>query len=237
MTKLVRQATNELNLHFRLRDCPRDTPLRFLEEPVESNAVEFLPCLRADLGTCLAPCAGGCTKTDYRGEIEKAAAFLDGNPQTDLQLQQDMQRAAQERNYEKAARLRDRLGAFQKLDSYLRRFHDWNSRASFLYSIRSAFDDCEWWLTIIRGVIIDATICSARAEDRQKVVAEFAARIRQLGEPRVAAEITGPDEFESSRILFRWFRRRPEEQKHCRSLAKGGRLCHSIPTVFNKRVS
>lgn len=232
LTRYLRQAVGELNQHFQLRDCPRETPIRFKNErrdqPTTEDKSAFTPCIRADLKTCLAPCVGACTKTAYARSVQAARKFLDGKAETlFMSLEQDMQVSVTQRRYERAAVIRDRLQLLRRVDQHLRRFHDWTSHANFLYPIPSAFDGSEWWLVVARGSVIEILHRPRDAIQKQQVRQQLRGVAPLLAGTPDEVTVTGPDEFESSRLLFRWFRHFPEEKEHQFSLAKAQRLCQS----------
>ena len=73
------------------------------------------PCLLHHIDRCAAPCTGEVSPDEHRALVDGLAAFLDGETGPVLdQLQADMTAAAEEQNYESAARLRDQLHAAQR---------------------------------------------------------------------------------------------------------------------------
>jgi excinuclease ABC subunit C len=72
------------------------------------------PCLEYQIGRCLAPCKGLIDEADYRKLVESAVSFLQGRRRELISdLKNQMEEAAQDLNYEEAARLRDRIGALE----------------------------------------------------------------------------------------------------------------------------
>jgi excinuclease ABC subunit C len=70
------------------------------------------PCMLHQMGRCSAPCVGLISLDDYRDLVREAERFLNGEAETLLeQLAAQMERAAQSTDYERAARLRDRIRA------------------------------------------------------------------------------------------------------------------------------
>ncbi|MFB6152736.1 MAG: excinuclease ABC subunit C, partial [Halodesulfurarchaeum sp.] len=68
------------------------------------------PCLDFDMGLCAAPCTGEIGEAAYRDRVEAAERFFEG--ETGIladPLESAMEEAAAEREYERAANLRDRL--------------------------------------------------------------------------------------------------------------------------------
>jgi len=75
------------------------------------------PCLNYHIKRCLAPCAGLVSKAEYQQMIKSVCMVLDGRT-TDLEreLKQRMQDAAENYDFEEAARLRDQLQAVERLN-------------------------------------------------------------------------------------------------------------------------
>jgi excinuclease ABC subunit C len=77
----------------------------------------FRPCLLASLDQCTAPCNMRISKDDYRRDIDRLRLFLEGNKKRLIkEMREEMQAAAAERRFEKAARLRDEIQMLETLD-------------------------------------------------------------------------------------------------------------------------
>ncbi|MGW4381964.1 excinuclease ABC subunit UvrC [Kitasatospora sp. NPDC004531] len=73
------------------------------------------PCLLGYIGKCAAPCVGRVDAAEHRELAEEFCDFMAGRTGNYLRrLEQQMQEAAAEMEYEKAARLRDDLGALRR---------------------------------------------------------------------------------------------------------------------------
>ncbi|MEU8869808.1 excinuclease ABC subunit UvrC [Streptomyces javensis] len=73
------------------------------------------PCLLGYIGKCSAPCVGRVTAEEHRELAEEFCDFMAGRTGTYLRrLEQRMHEAAEEMEYEKAARLRDDIGALKR---------------------------------------------------------------------------------------------------------------------------
>ncbi|GGQ72877.1 excinuclease ABC subunit UvrC [Kitasatospora griseola] len=73
------------------------------------------PCLLGYIGKCAAPCVGRVTAAEHRELAEEFCDFMAGRTGNYLRrLELQMQDAAAEMEYEKAARLRDDLGALRR---------------------------------------------------------------------------------------------------------------------------
>jgi excinuclease ABC subunit C len=73
------------------------------------------PCLLFHIEKCSGPCVGEVTQVDYSLMVKEFCDFLDGDTDEVIaKLQQDMADASAALEYEKAARLRDRLHSVSK---------------------------------------------------------------------------------------------------------------------------
>ncbi len=100
----VRETLKVLNRTFKLRKC---------------KANEFRtrtrPCLHCQMNGCLAPCCRDVPPDVYREHVQEAVLFLKGRTQELVgKIRGDMEAAAAAQEYEKAARLRDKLLALQR---------------------------------------------------------------------------------------------------------------------------
>ena len=72
------------------------------------------PCLDYEVGLCTAPCTGEVEAEDYLADVEAVERFLEGETGVLAgPLRREMEGAAQEQAYERAANLRDRLEAVE----------------------------------------------------------------------------------------------------------------------------
>jgi excinuclease ABC subunit C len=74
------------------------------------------PCLYFHLGRCLAPCAGKSDKAEYKIILDKVERFLQGKEESIVaDLTADMEKAAENLDFEKAAGIRDQILAIEKV--------------------------------------------------------------------------------------------------------------------------
>ncbi|SOD87377.1 excinuclease ABC subunit UvrC [Streptomyces sp. Ag109_G2-15] len=91
-------------------------PVRTCSAGVFRNAARTgRPCLLGYIGKCSAPCVGRITPEDHRDLAEEFCDFMAGRTGTYLRrLEKQMMEAAEEMEYERAARLRDDIEALKK---------------------------------------------------------------------------------------------------------------------------
>src|SRR6187402_1793902 len=74
------------------------------------------PCFPGQIGRCGGPCSQTVTIEEHRRIVEQFAAFMASHDRSVItQLQRDMKQAAAEFEYERAARLRDRIQALENV--------------------------------------------------------------------------------------------------------------------------
>nr|WP_246039717.1 excinuclease ABC subunit UvrC [Glycomyces buryatensis] len=104
----IRQTLDLLTRVFPIRTCT-DTEFK------RCNRIGR-PNLLADIGKCSAPCVGRISAEDYRELVNGFCAFMGGDTAPiRRQLIAEMQAASENLEFEKAARLRDDLGALDKV--------------------------------------------------------------------------------------------------------------------------
>ena len=89
--------------NFQIRDC------------AYSLEKEMRPCIRYQMGKCLAPCAGHISKEDYLKLIDDIRLFLSGGKKELIEgLERKMLNLSEETRFEEAATIRDRIRAIER---------------------------------------------------------------------------------------------------------------------------
>jgi excinuclease ABC subunit C len=203
-----------------LRDCPAATPLHFADQ-LDLLGPERTPlCPRAELETCPGPCAGLCSETDYRENVRRAVAFLDGRDDVPLaRLRSRMEDAGRSREFEHAARLRDRLEALERLQEAIAQFRDFLTGLTFVYRVpagASPAPEEERGYLVLGGRVritfsLPSTSAGSGASGSEGIRAVEAAIRRVRDEPPAAPEALTPAEWEELFLVARWFRDNPRE--------------------------
>tara|TARA_Y100001933_G_scaffold42407_1_gene39473 strand:+ start:8716 stop:10539 length:1824 start_codon:yes stop_codon:yes gene_type:complete len=101
----VRESLNILQKLFRLRHCD-DSFFRNRSRP----------CLQYQIQRCSGPCVGLVEPGDYREDVELAVMFLEGRSNAVLEVfKQKMQAAADELDFERAAKFRDQIARLRRV--------------------------------------------------------------------------------------------------------------------------
>ena len=156
-SKRMKVAVDTLNKVFALRDCGQQQVFQFAEQ-LSLFEIEHRPgCLRLELETCLGPCAAGCTRAEYDGQVEKAKRFLNGfDDEPLLDLERRMKSASINQQYELAARMHIALKSLRYVYRKLNMLADARKRFSFVYAV-PGYDGCHNWYLIHRGEVCEVS--------------------------------------------------------------------------------
>lgn len=103
----VKQAVEEANTIFCLPTCKKKFPRDFGKER---------PCLNHDIKRCMGVCEGKISSEEYKNIVSEAIKYLEDGSKTSVEeLTAQMEQAAEALEFEKAARLRDRIAAITRL--------------------------------------------------------------------------------------------------------------------------
>lgn len=106
----VRDAVNALQRVFKFRTC--ELEIRDGDE----RRRHFRPCLLHAINQCTAPCADLISRSAYGADIRRLVKLLRSKRSVLLrQMEKEMKQAAEERRFEDAGVLRDRIRAIQSL--------------------------------------------------------------------------------------------------------------------------
>lgn len=105
---VTKNTVDEVCKTFTLPRCPKKFP---------DDYKKSRPCLNYSIGICCAPCAGKISASEYEALSARAVEFLKGNTADVLEkLERDMETAAENLEFERAARLRDRITAIRNMN-------------------------------------------------------------------------------------------------------------------------
>lgn len=103
----VKQAVEEANSLFMLPTCRKNFPRDFKKER---------PCLNHHIKRCMGVCEGKISSEEYKKIVDEAVRYLkNGSKASVEELTAEMEQAAENLEFERAARLRDRIAALSRL--------------------------------------------------------------------------------------------------------------------------
>lgn len=103
---VTKQAVEEANKVFSLPTCRRVFPRDF---------GKYRPCLNFHIKQCMGLCSGKISKDEYGKIVEQAVSYIKNGSEASVEmLTEQMNKAAEELDFELAAKLRDRISAIKR---------------------------------------------------------------------------------------------------------------------------
>ncbi len=211
----VKDTIELLNRLFALRTCHRVLPRDIgLERP----------CLNYHIGQCMAPCQGDISKEDYRKNVDQALSFLNGNYGMILDdLQEKMQKAADELNFEEAIRYRDLYNSVKAV-SQKQKITDSDGEDKDIIALDQDGGEAVVQVFFVRGgkLIGREHFYMTRVEDSDKaqILLDFVKQF-YAGTPFVPRELILQKEIEEIPVLEEWLTARRGGRVHIRVPKKG----------------
>lgn len=187
--RLAVRAAEALQSVYPLRTCsPRLSPARSVSA-----------CIRADLGSCAAPCRDASAYLPYRAMADKARAAMTGDcsPVVNM-LRQRMADLAVAQRFEDAAELRDTLQVLLTAAHQGRQLAVIGSCAQI---VAAAPDARDWTIHVIKHGRLAAAARARPDDDPAAVVAAAIARAEHVPAPDRVLTAASPEE---GRLVLRW---------------------------------
>ncbi len=174
-------------------------------------------CLYYDIKLCLAPCIGAVNRQQYRQMIADLQDFLDGHAEPVLgRVQREMEQAAEQLNFERAAALRDKIKALQAVIERQKVVFPADYKDSDVLALARADDEACVQVFFIRGgkligreyFVLEGTEDAADAEVMAQFVKQFYTEAAS-----VPQQLLLPEEIEEARIIQEWMRSRRGGEK------------------------
>lgn len=176
-----------------------------------SGKPEQRPCLYFHLGQCLAPCAGLADRNQYGEVLNQVTRILNGKHDSLIdELRDEMMRAADALEFERAAVLRERLGALEQIQQRQKVIAQDQVDRDIIAVVRDERGAAIQMLYVRGGKLIgqhqfllDGSQESAPSEAVQEFVKQY-----YTNSPDVPREILLPVEIEEKAIVQQWLRSR-----------------------------
>jgi len=233
----------DLSHEVGLRDCADSTPIHYSDQLDLLASARTPLCLRGELGSCPAPCAGLCHSTEYGRRVGLAVDFLEGKSDDPIPgLIRRMESAAERQEFEQAARFRDRIDRLKDLRRTVREFGAYLRTLRFIYYVPGTVrqDDRRY---LIVGGRVRQTLPGSHTLEPEKAPAAgggegdhppssplpLASQAEQamiqvlLQEPEPPPDALSAQDREELFLVSRWFRRHPEELERTLPLPPCGR--------------
>ncbi len=172
-------------------------------------------CLYYDIKLCSAPCIGKIDHAGYRQMIGDLCEFLDGRTENITErLRRDMERAAEELRFERAAAIRDQLRAIETVVERQKVVSSDYIDSDVLALARSDGEACVQVFFIRGGKLIgrDYFLLEGAADESDaEVLAEFLKQFYHQAST-VPQQVLLPEEVEECNIIRQWLSQRRNDQ-------------------------
>ncbi len=167
-------------------------------------------CLYYDIKLCNAPCIGAVSQAGYRQMISDLMEFLGGHSdEIVIRMQNEMQKAADEMRFEKAAALRDQLKAIQSIIERQKVIFGTDYLDSDVLAMARTDGEACVQIFFIRGgkligreyFILEGTEDTADTEVMSEFVKQFYTEAANIPE-----QVMLPQEIEERIIISQWLR-------------------------------
>lgn len=208
----VKDTIDLMNKLYQLKTCNRRLPRDIgLERP----------CLNYHIKQCAAPCQGYIGKDEYRGRVEQALDFLNGNYKPMLrELEQKMTEASENLEFEEAARCRDLLNSLKSV-AQKQKITDSDGEDKDVIALAVDERDAVVQVFFVRGgkLIGRDHFYMTHVEDcaQAQILLDFVKQF-YAGTPYIPKELMLQEEIEDMPVLEQWL-----------SARKGGRVYLRVP--------
>jgi len=211
----VKQMLHYLYRIFPLRTC-RDLEFKTRKRP----------CMEFQIKRCLAPCCNLVTGRDYRKIVAEAILFIEGRGgRLVRQLRLRMDRAAEELNFEEAARIRDKISAIETTLEK-QRVVSTSFKNQDIFGLYREGDRIQVYAIYVRkGAIIGQrrfSLMRTRMESSE-ALSSFLKQYYNTG-PTIPREIIIPGHMEDTGIIEQWLTEK-----------KSGKVSLVVPRRGNKK--
>jgi excinuclease ABC subunit C len=175
------------------------------------------PCLYFDIKRCLGPCVPGVvSQEEYRAAIDGVILFLEGKSESVVRsLRQNMEAAAEELNFERAAYLRDQILSIQKVSERQHVLKTVDTDQDVIAFAREDGSAVVQVFFIRGGKLIGAepyTLQGAEDADDQELLSSFMTQFYDQA-AEVPPNILLAEQVEEPMIIEQWLRQKRGGQK------------------------
>lgn len=192
----MRSMVEEANKIYKLATCNRKFP---------TDCGKGRPCLNYFIGQCCAPCTGKVSAKEYEESLNDAVEFLKGGQSQQIkQLKKQMEEYSENLEFEKAAKIRDRINAMEKITSKQKVVSSVVKQQDVFAIVQSGEKACLHILRFNKGILFDSEdfIFDAQ-EDLPSARHELIVSYYSFGRT-IPARITLDGEAEDTEILSQW---------------------------------
>ncbi len=222
-TGRLRAAVDSINQVFQLRDCPDKTKFEFNNQQQLFANPLTAKCIRFELGSCPGPCAGNCSSSFYKNNVDRALNLIRGTDVTILKtLDEKMKKAAANQSFEKAAILRDHSNNLGWLNRRMKALRSAQRTFNGVFPIKARKNRIAW--LVLKGGRLIGSAPEPKSPDRALAAIKFLTEIERQSDMLP----TNIMEMNLQLIMIAWFRKHPALKKTLIPFADAIQRCETI---------
>ena len=211
----VKETIDLVRKLYHLRSCNRNLP---------RDTGKERPCLYYHIHQCKAPCQGWISEEEYRASLERAVAFLNGKPDREIaELTEQMQKASEEMNFEKAAAYRDLIASVRKVMEHQKMTNSSGDDQDVI-ALAAEGEDAIVQVFFVRGGKLIGRdhfyLKTAGGEDRGQILQSFLKQY-YAGTPFIPKELMLSDAVEEQELIENWLTKKRGKRVYIRVPQKG----------------
>jgi excinuclease ABC subunit C len=201
----VHQTLDVLRRIFPYLTCDRDI-----------TGEDTRACLYHDIKLCTAPCIGAISREEYRAMINDLCNFLDGETQGIVsRLTNEMQYASEQLLFEKAAALRDRIQAIDRVVEKQKVISTEKINSDVIAMAREDGEACVQIFFIRAGKLIGREyfiLEGTEDEDESQIISQFMKQFYTEA-ASIPSQVLLPNQIEESQVISEWLKTKRNCQK------------------------
>ena len=200
---------------YHVRSCNRKLPRDIGKER---------PCLNYHIHQCKAPCQGYISEEEYRKSIQEVLRFLGGNYEGILKdLEEKMNQASEDLEFEKAIEYRELLSSVQKI-AQKQKITDTAGEDRDILAVASEGEDAVVQVFFIRGGRLIGRdhfyLKIGEGDGAGEILSSFVKQF-YAGTPYIPAEIMLPEPVADAEVIEEWLSGKRGRKVHIRIPQKG----------------
>ena len=194
----VKDTIELINKLYKLRTCNRKLP---------KDTNKERPCLNYHIHQCKAPCQNWISPEEYKKQVDEALEFLNGNyGKTIKELQQKMETASENLEFEEAASYRDLLNSVKQV-SQKQKITDSEGEDRDVIALAREEQDVVVQVFFVRnGRLIGREhfyMTNVEEETKGQILASFVKQF-YAGTPFIPKELLLQEEVEEAAVISEW---------------------------------
>lgn len=182
------------------------------------------PCLNYHIKKCLAPCMGYVSKEEYRKQIDEIMMLLEGKTDKIVkQLQEEMQEASEKMQFERAAYLRDKMIAIERISEKQKMSNLTENDIDVIGFAKNDFEVCIEIFFIRKSKMVGREhffLQEMNDETEEEIISEFVKQY-YIGREILPNKIMMRKELEDKALIEEWLSSVAKRKVEIKTVQKG----------------